>query len=269
MLKIGELSKISQVSVKTLRYYDEVGLLKPLEIDRFTGYRYYSFDQLPRLNRILALKDLGLTLEQIAQLLNEQLTAEQLRGMFRLKQVELQQRMREEGERLARVEARLKQIEMEDSMPEYDVVFKKVAPLTMISVRDIIPSYPEQGHLWDELVKQGLALGLGEPMPCFTLYHSDEPEIDAEVCWPTEGPVTVHGRVQCRQLAGDEMACVVHHGPFVTISEAYTAGLKWIQDNGYRCKGCIREVYLKPPAKPGDQTDPNTVTEIQFPVEKI
>jgi DNA-binding transcriptional MerR regulator len=113
MFKIGDFSKLSQVTVKTLRYYDELGLLKPVEVDRFTGYRYYSADQLPRLNRILALKDLGLSLEQIATLFaaRDKLTVEQMRGMLRLKQAEAQERVREEQDRLARVEARLRQIE--------------------------------------------------------------------------------------------------------------------------------------------------------------
>ena len=111
--------------MKTLRYYDELGLLKPVEVDRFTGYRYYSADQLPRLNRILALKDLGLSLEQIARLLNDELTVEQMRGMLRLKQIEAQERVRDEQERLARVEVRLRQIEEEGKMPTYEVVFKK------------------------------------------------------------------------------------------------------------------------------------------------
>jgi len=111
MFKIGEFSKLSQVPVKTLRYYDEIGLLKPAKVDRFTGYRYYSADQLPRLNRILALKDLGLSLAQIARLLNDDLPPAQIRGMLRLKQAELQQQVQEEQARLARVEWRLRQIE--------------------------------------------------------------------------------------------------------------------------------------------------------------
>src|SRR2546427_5071593 len=91
MIRIGDFSKLSQVSIKTLRYYDEVGLLKPINVDRFTSYRYYAVSQLPRLNRILALKDLGLSLEQIAQVLDEGVSPEQLRGMLRLKRAELQQ----------------------------------------------------------------------------------------------------------------------------------------------------------------------------------
>ena len=145
MLRIGEFSRIGQVTVKTLRFYDAMGLLEPHKIDPINGYRYYGFDQLPRLNRILALKGLGLTLEQIKLLLNDDLPAEQLRGMLRLKQVEIQQKMDQEKERLARVEARLKMIEQENKMPNYEIVIKEINPIQVASIRETIPSYPEQG----------------------------------------------------------------------------------------------------------------------------
>ena len=83
MLKIGDFSRLSRVSVKALRYYDEIGLLKPVEVDRFTGYRYYSAEQLPRLNRIVALKDLGLSLVEVSQLLDENLTSDRIAAMLR------------------------------------------------------------------------------------------------------------------------------------------------------------------------------------------
>lgn len=147
MFKIGDFSKLSKVSVKALRYYDEIGLLKPAWVDPFTGYRYYSADQLPRLNRILALKDLGLSLEQIARLADDELPPAQIRGMLRLKQAEIQQQVEAEQARLARVEARLRQIEEEGTMPTYDVVLKKVEPQTVVAIRDIIPTYGDQGPL--------------------------------------------------------------------------------------------------------------------------
>ncbi|MGG4396869.1 helix-turn-helix domain-containing protein [Paenibacillus thiaminolyticus] len=87
MFKISEFSKISQVSVKTLRYYDQLNLLKPAHIDKFTGYRYYSADQMFQLHRILAYKELGLSLDQIRQMMCEHIPLEQIRGMFRLKQL--------------------------------------------------------------------------------------------------------------------------------------------------------------------------------------
>jgi DNA-binding transcriptional MerR regulator len=113
MIKIGEFSKLSHVSIKALRYYDEVNLLKPIEVDKSSSYRYYPANQLPRLYRILALKDLGLSLEQVAQVLNEGVSPEQLRGMPRLKYAELQQHLAAEQARLQRVEAWLNTIAQE------------------------------------------------------------------------------------------------------------------------------------------------------------
>jgi len=118
MLKIGDFARLSQVPVKTLRYYDDLGLITPARVDAFTGYRYYSVDQLPRLNRLLALKDLGFSLDQIARVLNEGVTHGQLRGMLMLKRAEVEERLREEQQRLDRIEARLRDIEQEDTLPE-------------------------------------------------------------------------------------------------------------------------------------------------------
>ncbi|MBN2149766.1 MAG: MerR family transcriptional regulator [Anaerolineales bacterium] len=269
MLKIGDFSKLSRVSVKTLRYYDEIGLLKPRETDHFTGYRYYTFDQLPTLHHILALKDLGLSLEQIGHLLREALTSDQLRGILRLRQSEIEQHIEEEQERLARLTARLKQIEQEDSMSTYAIVLKKLEPINIASVRDVIPAYPEQGHLWNELSKAMQAQKVSPNGPCFTIYHADEPEIDAEVCEPVDNLAKPSGRMKSYTLPGVELAaCTVHHGPFVTLPQAYETLIRWIDDNGYQIDGPGREIYLRTANPQGSQTDPETVTEIQFPVRK-
>src|SRR5512139_3441683 len=118
MIKIGDFARLSQVSVVTLRYYDEMDLLKPVKVDHFTGYRYYSSDQLPRPNRILALKDLGFSLEQIKLMLVEDLPLEQLRGMLTAQRDQVEKRLAEEQRRLERIEPRLRQIEMENKMPD-------------------------------------------------------------------------------------------------------------------------------------------------------
>src|SRR6266702_4856641 len=140
VLKIGDFSRLSLVSVKALRYYDELGLLKPARVDESTGYRYYSANQLARLNRILAMKDMGLSLEQIAHLLDKEPTPDQIRGMLRLKQVELHQQLEEGRERLDRIEAWLQAFEQEVTMPAYDVILKKVAPLHVAQMRGVAPS---------------------------------------------------------------------------------------------------------------------------------
>jgi DNA-binding transcriptional MerR regulator len=128
MLKIGDFSKLSLVSVKALRYYDERGLLNPAHVDTSTGYRFYSASQLTRLNRILAMKDMGLDLSQISFLLDQEPTPDQIRGMLRLKQVELHQQLTAGQAQLTRIEAWLHAFEQEAIMPAYDVVRKSVAP---------------------------------------------------------------------------------------------------------------------------------------------
>ncbi len=135
MLKIGEFSRLSQVPVKTLRYYDEIDLFKPSQTDRFTDYRYYTLDQLPRIHSIMALKELGLSLEEIAQLLHKDLPSEQIRGMFRRKQAEVQRRLLEEQTRLAQIEFRLRQIEMKGMMESVDIVIKRIEPFCALTVR--------------------------------------------------------------------------------------------------------------------------------------
>jgi DNA-binding transcriptional MerR regulator len=116
MLKIGDFSRLSQVSVKTLRYYDEVALLKPTQVDEVSGYRYYAVAQLRHLHRILALRDLGFSLDQIGYVLEADLSIEELRGMLRLRRAEQQQRLLEEQERLDRVEALLQLIHHENTV---------------------------------------------------------------------------------------------------------------------------------------------------------
>lgn len=272
MIRIGDFSKLSRVTIKTLRYYDEVGLLKPAHVDKFTGYRYYTYNQLPRLNRILALKDLGFSLEEIKGLLTEDLPPEQMRGMLKLRQSEISQRIQDEEERLGRVETRLRQIEREEVMSAYDVITKEVDPIKVATVRGVVPTPPDQGRLWGRLETYLRKHDVESRDPCFSLYHDDEykeKDWDIEVCAPIKGDAPETEQVKVRSLPKVEtMACVVHHGPFVTISDAYDALMKWIDENGYQIVGPGREVYLRT-ANGGSQTDPETITEVQYPVNKV
>ncbi len=271
MFKIGDFSKLSQVSVRTLRYYEEVGLLKPVEVDRFTGYRYYTIDQLPRLNRILVLKDLGFSLEQIAPMLNEDLAPAQLRGMLRLKQAEIQQQVEAEQARLARVEARLRQIEQEGKMPTYEVMIKKVEPQKVASVREMIPTPqdvgPMFGKLFTYLGERGVR-PLGAPGAIWHDMEHPEKEWDAEVIVPIGQALPDGGGVTTVQLpAVATMAFTIHQGSYEGFPQAYAALMGWIESNGYHIAGPMREIYLRGPS--AYQPDPSTyVTEIQVPVEK-
>jgi effector-binding domain-containing protein len=271
MIKIGDFSKLSKISVKTLRYYDEVGLLQPIEVDPSSGYRYYSLDQLPRLNRILALKDLGFSLDQIARALDEGITLEQMRGMLRLKQAEQTRRVQEEQERLIRVEARLRQIEMEANVAKYDVVIKPLEAQQAASIRKTLASPQEIGGLFEDLFGYLGRKGVRPLGPSCGIWHDleyKETDFDTEVAVPVGQTFPPGEGVQPAELpAVPTAACTIHPGSYEGFSQAYTAILEWIAANGYRVNGPYREIYLR---GPGPQAaDPNTyVTEIQVPVEK-
>jgi DNA-binding transcriptional MerR regulator len=149
MLRISEFSRLTRIPAKTLRYYDDIGLFCPAQVDKFTGYRYYSVSQLPRLNRILALKELGLSLEQIRDMLDNALTPEQIRGMLMLKQAELHQQIQQEQMRLLYVENKLKQIEEEGLMSDYEVIIKSVAPVHAATIRATTPNMARIGQTLD------------------------------------------------------------------------------------------------------------------------
>ena len=108
MLKIGEFSQLGQVSVRTLRHYDDLGLLKPARIDPDSDYRYFELEQLPILHRIMAYKDMGLQLGTIRQLLAEPVAVEELRRLLEERQATISLQIFEEQQRLARVAARLR-----------------------------------------------------------------------------------------------------------------------------------------------------------------
>jgi DNA-binding transcriptional MerR regulator len=275
MLKIGDFSKLCLVSVKALRYYDERGLLKPARVDPSTGYRFYSVSQLSRLNRILALKDMGLDLSQIAQLLDLELTPDQVRGMLRLKQVALHQQLAEGQTQLARIEAWLHAFEQEATIPTYDVVRKSVAPLRVAQARGIAPymGQPELGRtlsrLFAEVMQAITGQGAAIAGPGITLYYDPdyrEQEVDVGACLAFTGELRESEQVKVIELpAAETMACVIHHGSFTTMHQAYHAILGWIEVNGYRVSGPNRELNLE--FEPGGD-ESEFVTEIQFPVEK-
>lgn len=272
MIRIGDFSKLSQVTVKALRLYDEMGLLKPVVVDTFTSYRYYEFNQLPRLYRILALKDLGLSLEEIGSVLENDVSVDQLRGMLALRQAEIRQRMREDEARLERVANWLEHLKEEQPMSVHAVVLKTVESFKVASMRGVVPQPPDQNVLWDEVIafmERHKARMAGAP---FAIYHDPdfrEKDWDIEVCQPIFEAVPSSDKVTVYDLPRVEtMACVVHHGSFATLPTAYDSLAKWIDENGYSIAGPAREINLRLPDKPGDQNDPNTVNEVQYPVEK-
>jgi DNA-binding transcriptional MerR regulator len=274
MFKIGDFSKLSRVSVKALRYYDELGLLKPAHVDHFTGYRFYSADQLPQLNRILALKDLGFSLEQTMRLLEGALVPAQMREILLMKQAELHQRVQDEQSRLARVEARLRLIEQEDTMPEYDVVLKRIEATVVASARKVAPTFGEVHEFGREVHIALEQHGITPIAPSLNIYHHMgflDRDMEIEVATPVDAassvdiPLSSGERITSQMLpAVQVMACLIQPVTDDTIAEAYNAMGKWIQSNGYRIVGPSREICQ--PLDQGDKTGAFLI-EIQFPVE--
>jgi effector-binding domain-containing protein len=270
MFKIGDFSRLSRISVKALRYYDEIGLLKPVRVDEFTGYRYYSADQFPRLNYIVALKDTGLSLEEIATLINNSLDPAQMRDIFILTQAELRQRLQEEQKRLEQVENLLKQIEKEGKMPDYKVVVKKVEPQIVASMRGILPAYGEVGQFYGEIFKHLAKKMIFKPSaPTMLICYDNEykeKDVDVEVCVPIKKSIPGSDKVKVYELPEIEAACIIHKGPYEKFSEAYGALMAWTEKTGYQVAGPSRELYITSPYDTKDTS--KYVTEIQFPVQK-
>lgn len=278
MFKIGDFSRLTRVSVKTLRYYDEIGLFKPLVVDRFTGYRYYSFEQLPRLNRILALKEVGFPLEQIGRILDADLSAGQLQVMLELRRAELEQQIADTEEKLSRVKVQLWQIEQEGKMADIQVIIKPVGAVTVAGVREVVPQTMMRercGALHDEVVAYMKRHNLTCVSPSLALYYdSGDSGIDVEMAYYVETPETLppaEGSASVHIMpAVSTMASAVYHGSydaFEAVSGVYAAVGKWIEANGYRINGASREIYVQTPD--WSTQDRIGVMEIQFPVEKV
>lgn len=268
-LKIGDFARLGQVTVQTLRHYDDLGLLKPVEVDAFTGYRYYTLEQLSRLNRVLALKDFGLSLEQIAQLLAQDLPPSELRGMLKLKQSELREQVRDQIDRLERIEARLQMLEQENAALPYDIVLRRVEPLLIASVRGFLPTYWDATPLWMELAEKMSRAGLTTAGPYFSIYHATEPQIDTEACVPVTSAAREQSILPVYELpAVEQMACTIHYGPFTGLINGFTALFQWVNVNGYQIAGPDREIYLRHPSKTDFANDTQAVTELQLPVSR-
>jgi len=182
MLKIGDFSRFARVSVKALRYYDELGLLKPVKVDDFTGYRYYSATQLTQLQRIIALKDMGLSLEEIARLLKDDVSIVHILDLLHIKQEEQKRKLETEAERLKRVEDWLVEVEREGKMPNFEIAIKKIEPQKVLSVREILPDYSHIGRLFQKMEGHLTKSGGQFNWPPMAIYYDEGfKEKDADV----------------------------------------------------------------------------------------
>jgi DNA-binding transcriptional MerR regulator len=268
MFRIGAFSRLSQVSVKTLRFYDEVGLLKPTFVDAATGYRYYSANLLPRLNRILVLKDLGFSLDEIAPLLAGEIPVSEVQELLLLKRAELKNDIGREQARLAQVEMWLGKMQQEGRVPDYEIVLRRIAPQLVASVRESLGSYDEAAELFTELnhhLKNYNAYG--QHAAVWYACAGQAERIDCEAVVFLNRPVPAGKRITVYQFPPSVNACMIHQGSDETITQAYHAAHSWIKTQGYAIAGPLCELYWQGSVDSGN--DGFSVTEIRYPVLKL
>jgi DNA-binding transcriptional MerR regulator len=276
VFRIGEFSRVARVSCRLLRYYDEIGLLKPARIDGESGYRYYSASQLPRLNRILVLRDLGLSLEQIARLVTDTLPPAELRGMLLMRRAEVEQSIEAEAERLRRIEARIAYIESAGALVPDDVVLRPEPAHKLLSLRRRLTSFAAGARLIGELVKAVPRVTGSRPLGQFVaIAHGQEfePEdIDVELGFFLHEEVRGGVRLpDGRELTVRDIDPVERLATCVRIGPPQDAHLttariaQFIDSNGYRICGPNREVFLQ---RPDPDRMEDSVVEMQFPIEK-
>lgn len=275
MFRTGEFSLLARVSKRLLQFYDEIGLLKPARIDPDTGYRYYSARQLPHLNRILALKDLGFSLDQIVKLAGSEISDEEIRGMLLLKRSQVEQTVQEELERLRRIEARLELNQLTLSEETAEVVIKSIPAQPFLAVRASIPS-PEEMFQLLHLLQHSVPAKLGQQIlgSLAAVVHTNEFRLednDIEIGYllkkSSHGPFELSKEyvLEIRELpaVGTMATAVQIGGPDLVFIALGKIG-SWIEQSGYRIAGPYREIGLDLPPS-GLQNE--MIIEVQIPVE--
>ncbi len=269
MFTIGDFARSGRVSVRMLRHYDAIGLLRPASVDPLTGYRSYRTDQLARLNRVVALKDLGFTLDQVATIVDDEIDVDELRGMLRLRRAELQEQIATDAARLARVEARLRIIEREDAMSSDEVEVKIVPAIRVAELSAPVGGFEPQfitpvlGPLFEQLMGR---LGDAE-VPCVAApiaYYEDAEDgegLIVHAAAPIPDDADPAGLV-VTELPEVSAAAILHRGPMDNVMPTIQTLGRWIAAHGYRSEGYNREVYLAY----GEGMPEPWQTELQEPV---
>ena len=268
-LKIGEFSKMMQVTVKTLRHYEQKGLLMPDEVDKWTGYRYYTIQQMQRLNNIRGLQRQGFTLEEIKELLEDGAHSPSIELLTRkIKEAEEQlQMLMERRDQLLRWLDSHKQI---NTMEKFNI--QTLPEIIVASHREIIPDYSALGMLCvTKIGPEMQRLGCKCPPPgyCFTIDHGKKyhpTDIDIEYCEEVEEMGTDSDIIKFKRLSAVPKAlCMKHIGPYERFYESYTEAFKYMEEQGYKLAGHPRTCYID---GAWNQEDPEQwLSMIQIPIE--
>lgn len=270
MFKISEFSRLSKVSLKTLRYYDQIGILKPSKVDDNTGYRYYSAEQLLELNRIIIYKELGFTLPQISQLLHEDITIEHIQGMFRLKKSEIETIIDTEQTKLARIEERMLLIEKEGQVEtgqEIRIKAEEAKFFLFLQARGSTENIPALFLQFQDLLTNELQhFAQGPQVVLWREVDEKEDEFEFEVGYfVTDAHMTIPPALQLKKLPAEPMMATMAFQSNANFAGTACVDLaKWIQKNNYQIKENEpgREIYL-----PLTSTQDAQLMEIQIPIK--
>lgn len=267
MFRIGEFSKMSKITIKTLRYYDEEGLLKPADIDKFTGYRLYTTNQLVKVHMLQSLRQLGLSIAEIKLILSEKVT---LSDILQKRKAEIIAELENNNDQLARIEFILSG---EDNFMNYQAIIKELPECNIYSTTKIIKNYDDYFQLipsiGEKVTSKYPDLNCSTPEYCFVKYldgEYKEKNISIEFCEAIDKLEDNFADIVFKKIPAVTAVSVMHKGPYSTLSKAYSYIMKWVEDNGYSITECPRESYID--GIWNKETDQEWLTEIQIPVKR-
>lgn len=269
MFKIGDFSKLSWVSVRMLRYYDEVGLFKPIEVDPFSGYRYYSANQIRELNIIVALRDMGCSVSEISDVIHAANWESVIDALLQAKRHAVEENIRKEHMKLDRINSVLGHIKKERVNMQYQVMEKSVVSFQAISLRQVIPSYETEGMLWEKL---GRFMGENK-LQCgkhvYATYHEEgycENDVDVEVVMEVSRTVACEEPFSFRESEElKNVASLLVPGDYSKIKDGFAYLAKWIEEHNKTIIGNARQIPIKGPWNEKDAN--NYMTELQIPID--
>ena len=269
MLKIGEFSKIARVSVRMLRHYDEIGLLKPVKTDDFTGYRYYSENQLPLMGQINALREIGFSLADIVKMTEDPGDREKLETFFEKRRAELRNLAELTARQTRLLDSAQNRLRKEEKMA-YQISIKTIPERYAATVHMVIPHYEDEGKVWQVLCEETEGMNMIPDDPCLVAAEFPDDEFKEEnvevFAWKTvKGvyPDTEH--VRFKTLPAVKVASCVVKGGYEQMPEVYGAVISWVKENGYEPQGALFNIYHVSPHETRNPED--YITEVCYPVK--
>ncbi|WP_137846284.1 MerR family transcriptional regulator [Microbacterium sp. 2FI] len=270
MYTIGEFAAFGRVSVRMLRHYDAIGLLKPARVDQATGYRRYSIEQLTDLLQLVELRELGIGLDAIADVLRAGDRADALRATLESRHAELEASVADDTARITRIERRLLTLE---GAIMIDVDYRPVEAVTLYAVSTEarggqvgVPAAIAAAMPGLDTALENARRPLNEPGVFWYEPIGDTDDLAVHIAYTAdEPPVPGSGYEVVTLPAVPTMATLIHRGDMTGIGESWGALMQQVVADGYRMAGLCREVYL---VANGHEPGPDWVTELQVPVER-